>query len=245
MNKTAIASFFQHGREVTARQKAWEKKQAEKVEQVVVPEDDPSFKKEVDELDFLLKRNWFVDNDDLNDLLWSVNEDVFQEILTRIPDYPSDVQQVLATFLPMNDTIRSHIRLKIREISDAEMEKQELLNTEAQKKQFREAWEAYMNTTKLQPPVGELDAEYDEMYTNLQEAKKNLELVKKKSLSGKYVPPGMRDKVIADDPDVIKAQKNIEKMENELVYQKQRIEQEHNGWFFRKRCEFEQKMLSV
>ena len=248
MSKSAIATFFQHNREVTAMKKALLEKRIEMDEQqriIDLEVDDTAFKQEVAEVDFLLKRNWFLDDNDINDLLWSVDEDVFKEILDRISSYQSNIQQILASFLPMNENIRSRIKLRIREVTDEEIAKREIADINLQKKQVKEAWDAHLKESNLQPPVGELDSEHDEMYAELQQAKKDLESVKKKSLTGRYVPPNMRNKMLETDPDVIKAEKVIQKLENELIRQKQRIEQEHNDWFFRKRCEFEQKMLAV
>lgn len=204
--------------------------------------DTSAFDKEVEHFDFLLKRNWFLDDESIRDLLWDADEDVFQEIVNRITTYPYNVRQVIFGFLPLPI---GNVKLKIRDITDEELELQEFKEQERQRKELSDAWEAYKIEKNLQPPVGDSDGDLDEMFSELQQLKKNLEDAKKKSLTGRYVPPAMRDKAVADDPKVIDIKKKIETVENEILLQNKRIEQEQNEWFMRKQNEFEQKMLSM
>jgi len=245
MSKTAIKNFFDHQREVTARREAYYKRLEEemnnpKEEEVVI--DTTVFDKEVEYFDFLLKRNWFLDVESIVDLLMDADEDVFQEIIKRASSYDEVIREVIYSFLPLPI---GNLKLKLVRLTDEEVELQEIEREEKRQKEMLDAWEAYKTEQKLEPPVGYLDADLDEMYSELQELKKNLEDAKKKSLTGRYVLPAMRDKVVAEDPKVLEVTKRIEKTENEIVRQNQRIEQEHDEWFMRKRNEFEQKMLSV
>lgn len=246
MSKSAIANFFTRQAQVATREKAWIKRLVKELEcPTIVEEDKTLFQKEVNEIDFLLKRNWFVDEESIHDVLWDVDEDVFQEIIPRIGTYPFAVQQVLFGYLPMNEKIRVQLKQKIRDLTDENMEIAELQRDDARRKEIQQAWEKHKTENNLQPPVGSLDTEYDDLYANLQRLQKNLEDAKKKSVSGRYVPPTKRDSVSSSNPEVIAVEKKIQLLENELELQKQRIAQENNDWFLRKRCEFERQMLMV
>lgn len=243
MSKIAIKNFFEHQREVTARREAYYKRLEEELNALEENyTDTTAFEKEVEEFDFLLKRNWFLDREDIYELLWDADEDVFQEIKKRVTTYPETIREIIYSFEPLS--IKG-VKLKIRDLTDEQLELQEFKEQEKRRKELSDAWEAYKTDQKLEPPVGAADADLDEMFSELQQLKKNLEDAKKKSLTGRYVPPAMRDKVVADDPRVIEITKKIEKAENEILLQNKLIEQEHNEWFMRKRNEFEQKMLSV
>lgn len=241
MSTLAIKNFFAHQREVNARRDAYNARLEEEMKNPPVEVVDTSaFEKAVQEFDFLLKRNWFLDDEDIRDLLWDADDDVFQEIVNRMNTYPYNVRQVIFGFLPLP---LGNVKLKIRDIDDDEMKRREIQEYENTKKMLQDAWETHKKT--LQPPVGHLDSEMDDLFAKLQATKKELEDAKKKSLTGRYVPPGMRDKVVADDPQVLAVVKKIEKLENEINIQKQYIEQSHDAWFINKRNEFEQQMLSL
>jgi hypothetical protein len=243
MSSFAIKSFFNHQREVTARRNEYYKRMLEEMntvhEELV---DTTAFDKEVDYFDFLLKRNWFLDEDSIVELLLDADEDVFQEIVRRIGSYPANIRHMIAGFIPIST---GNVTLTLREISNDTMDIRDYKEHERHRKIASDAWAAYMVANNLQPPIGSLDAELGDMFTYLQTLKKDLEIAKKKSLTGRYVAPAMRDAIIMEDPKVIEVRKKIEKSENEIIYQNQCIEQEKNAWFLRKRREFEQEMFAM
>jgi hypothetical protein len=244
MGKIAINKFFTNQREANARENAYYARLEEEMNNpppIVV--DTTRFDEEVEHFDFLLKRNWFLDEESLVDFLIDADKDVFQEIINRIKSYPYDVRQTIYTFLPLPI---GNVRLNIREITDEDMAIREIKAYEAAKKILNDSWENYKRENNLEPPVGYLDSEMDDMYGELQAAKKELDSVKKKSLTGRYVSPGMRDKVVSDDPRVLAVTKKIEALENGISIQNKYIEQERDVWYTNKRNEFEkQQMLSL
>jgi hypothetical protein len=244
MTTLAIKNFFAHQREVNARRKAYYARLEQEMNNPPVTiEDTAAFDKEVEEFDFLLKRNWFLDDESIADFLMEADEDIFREIVNRIATYPYNVQQVIFAFLPL--PIRN-VKLKVHDLTDEDMTRREMEAYLKTKNMMAEGWEAYKKEKNLQPPVGYLDSELDDLFAGLQATKKDLEDAKKKSISGRYVPPSMRDKVTSEDPRVLAILKKIETMENEISIQKERIEQSHDEWFNNKRNEFEkQQMLSL
>ena len=246
MSTTAIKNFFNRNREVSAQKEARRLQRIEDMKKITiieVEEEDLSFKEEVRELDFLLRRNWFDSEEVIHELLWDVNEDVFEEIVSRIGSYPYNIQQSIAGFIPMSKQL--NLKLKIRELTDEDMELQEIMKINKRRKETETAWEKYKIENNVHAPVGDADSEYDDVFTALQIAKKELEDAKKKSLTGKYAPPHMRDTIVSSNPHVIEAEKKIQNLENELQDQKELIKQRQNEWIINKRNEFEWKMLSL
>jgi hypothetical protein len=243
MSTIAIKNFFNHQREVTARRNAYRKRLLEemnKVHEYVV--DTTALDKEVEYIDFLLKRNWFLDGESISDLLLDASEDAFQVIVKQVNTYPLNVRDCIYSFLPLPI---GNVKLKVLNLTNEQMDLREFKEQERLRKQLSDAWEAYKVEKNLEPPVGNLDAELDDLFACLQQLKKDLEDAKKKSLAGRYVPPAIRDKIVTEDPRVVEVSKKIETVENEIIRQNRYIEQEKHGWFMRKQNEFEQTMLSV
>jgi len=244
MSAITIKNFFNNQREVTARHNAYRKRLLEemnKVHEYVV--DTSARDKEVEYFDFLLKRNWFVDDESISELLLDASEDVFEVIVKRMNTYPANVRERIYSFLPL--PIRNGT-LKVVILTDEQMELREFKEQEQLRTTLSDAWELYKVEKNLEPPVGSLDAELGDLFTCLQQLKKDLEDAKKKSLVGRYVPPAIRDKIVMEDPRVVDVSKKIETVENEIIRQNRYIEQEKHGWFMQKQNEFEeQQMLSM
>jgi hypothetical protein len=69
----------------------------------------------VEDVVFLLKRNWFFSEQDLLDLCWELPQDVWDGVLERIDEYPREVRDVLHD----TPTVKNG-KIKIREMSDKE-----------------------------------------------------------------------------------------------------------------------------
>lgn len=246
MSVSAVKSLFVRHRQVAVEKEARRLQKIEDMKKIAIiqeEKEDLSFKEEVNEIDFLLRRNWFDDEEMVYELLWDANEDVFQEIVSRIQTYPYNIQQSIAGFIPMCSNL--NLKLKIRELTDEDMELKEITSIENQRKEVDAAWEKHRTENNIEAPVGDNDSEYDDIYSAIQVAKKELEDVKKKSVTGKYIVPHMREQTIASNPQVIEAEKKIKNLENELQHQKEIIKQRQNEWIINKRNEFEWKMLAV
>lgn len=244
MSTLAIKNFFEHGREVTVRRKAWEL-MMEKRMKAASAVGEPirrTIDAEVARVDILLKRNWFLDYDDILDLLRDMDADVFEHVALNIGTYPTNIREAISAFLPLTT---AQLTMKIREIDDDAMELRELKDAERMRKMLTAAWETHRVETNLEPPVGYLDAELDDLCIGLQALKKDLEDAKKKSLSGRYVLPNMRDTLVSANPRVIELNKKIDTMENEISLQKQLIVQSQDEWFLTKRNAFEKQQMLV
>ena len=79
----AIQQYFQSGREMVARRKEWHQKLLNKKTHLDVVEEVDTFEDEFLEFDTLLRRDWFVDDDDIVDLVWDASHEVFQMIMKK------------------------------------------------------------------------------------------------------------------------------------------------------------------
>lgn len=232
MNKTILQRFFAYEDEVVEVP-------------VEVPQEEPQvdtwFEDEVERFDFLLKRNWFPGRDVLVDFLWEADEDVFQELMKRMSTYPSEVQEVLFSFLPRQ--IKTH--LKVRVLTQEEANLREIQDKKDRKKRRDDLWELFKVQQNLQPPAGPLDQELEELVMMVQHLQKEIESIKKKTMAGRYVPPSARGNKTETNPKVLELEKKIQTVENEIEIQKQLIEQSHHEWFIQRRNRFEREMLVV
>ena len=53
-----------------------------------------------DDVDFLLKRNWFLDIDDVDELLWEISQEVFDKIFENRLSYTGDIYLLLRAYDP-------------------------------------------------------------------------------------------------------------------------------------------------
>lgn len=53
-----------------------------------------------EEADFLLKRDWALGVDDIDEMLWRLDTDGFQEVMNHYSEYPARVQTLLDTYKP-------------------------------------------------------------------------------------------------------------------------------------------------
>lgn len=232
MNKTLLQKFFEYQEEPI---------EETPVEEIPV-EEDTSFEDEMNEYDFILKTTSFLDRQHIADCLWDASEELFKEIVNRKNTYPEDVQKVIYEIVtPVLRKSRWSVRILTQEESDL----REFKERKEKKKQRDELWEAYKSTHNPQPPLGYLDEELDVIHLRLQSTKKELEEAKKKAITGKYVAPSAREKIVESNPRVLQIRSVIQTLENEMETQKQLIEQSHNEWFINRRNQFEREMFLV
>lgn len=189
------------------------------------------------QFDILLRRNWFVNDYDIIDLVWEASEEVFERIKKNLHTYPERIQEVLMyTFDPPKFARKTCGELSDDDIVNMAKEQEEQLS-----KKVDEAWELYKKKHGLSRPEGCFDERYTDLFEELQEKKKEIEEYKK-SNSKKYVPPSMRGK---EDTDTVldALEKKINKLENEIIEVKKDIELEEQIWENGKKTSVYQQLL--
>jgi len=239
----ALKQFFDHSREVAKRRKEWEDRMIREMENPkIIPEVVNNYEEEFLEFDSLLRRDWFISDDDIVELVWDASEEVFEKIMKNVNVYSERVRTVLLyTFDPPKFSTK--LKLKCTDLSDLEMFKREKSWQEEIAKKVDEAWMVYKKEQGLSRPDGDVDSKYTDLYELLQKTKKELE-TKKNTVSKVYVPPSMRGKVA--NPEVELLEQKIQKLENEIIQAKKEIELEEKIWENGKKSEvYEQLLLTV
>ena len=114
-----------------------------------------------EEANALLHRNWFFCDEDIDELLWLLTEEVFQQVYEKRYEYPFCVSLALRMHEP--------IKTKALDFTDEMME--ELLENEEIERitKWRNERDAFVPSPR---PRGELDDEYDELKSKIEKLKK-------------------------------------------------------------------------
>lgn len=229
----AIKNFFNHNREVAQRRKEWESKmiaQLETVEEIEEPID--TCEEEFSECDNLLRRDWFIDDVDILDLIQELPDTAFYRIVDNAHNYSPHIQDILYRFKVPSQI--NEINLKVREIDEDEMED---LYTEEQTKtdeRFEKAWQTFKVEMGLIRPEGNVDNKYNDLFDKLNVVKRKIEEEKNKSNAKKtYVPPHLRGKQQATpvvNVEIEKLQTQLQDLENEIKKVKIELDQEETKW---------------
>lgn len=208
-------------------------------ESVYTPEDDMQLQDEIKNFEFLLNRNWFLDNDEIVDLLWDASEYAFQHILSNVSSYPARVRDVIYdNFIP-----RKIANQSVRELSDHDMLKIYMKQDDDMNQEIETAWQTYLKTNGVTRPDGELEDVLDYTYEQLTKQKKMLDQERSKK-SKNYVPPSMRGSKVTS-PVADKLEASVQSLENEIDTLNKQIEQEEKSWYATRRAEFALSYVSM
>jgi hypothetical protein len=243
-----VKKSIQRIHQANLRTQAWEKRTFDEImNPKPVVEEVYNCEKEFSEFDALLRRNWFNDDDDIVQLVWDTTEEAFEMIMENVDTYPKRVEEVLRyNFHPRILKIwKQSKKYKVKELTDAEMDKIEDDRQTEFDNRFETEWQAYKKQNGLSRPESDADEKYTDLYTRLQKAKRDLEVEVKKPASNRYIPPSMRDKTpVVMSPEVEKLQKVIQNLENEIVQVKKEIVNEEYIWENDKRTQYKYEILN-
>jgi hypothetical protein len=226
----ALTAFFTKNREISERKKAYWKRQellAEQPQEVIILPPQEKIKQEFETCDYLLRRDWFMSPEDIEDLLNNVSADVCREVYVLINEkydsYSPRVREVLA----IGEPLPYKGKMKVRDLTDEDLFEMEKQQNELKKFIRDQAWEKYKEMFFDERPHGEADKNYKKIQASIEDMKKKLEASQKKTK--KYVPPNMRSKQTID-PEVKAIQDSIESLENELSNLNKLIKQLNADW---------------
>lgn len=168
----------------------------------------------LEDIDALLRRNWFLDTQDVLELLYLADEPSWRWIVQNQRRYPPVIREIISTeaYIP-----RPRTNTVLRNMSAAEfdeMRKNEDLAALARKEA---AWSQYKAAHNLARPQGDMDEHYRATYERI--------LKKRKTLNNHTIVP-------------VSVQLEIRTMENELESARARIEQSDKHWEFDAKYEF-------
>jgi len=244
LREKAIKTFFAKNREISAKREAYWKQQqllAEMPETIEMPSQD-RIQSEFKHCDELLKRDWFLNPEDIEDLLNDVPDDICRQVYELINEnyesYSYRVREVLA----IGEPLPYRGKLKVRDLSDHDMFEMEREQNELKRIARDQAWERYKEMFYDERPHNDADNKLKKIQASIEEEKKKLEAAKKKPK--KYVAPNAR-KVQPLDPEVKLIQESIETLENELKQANKLIVQLNADWEYQQRRVFEKDFFKV
>jgi hypothetical protein len=162
-------------------------------------------------MDVLLTRDWFIDEDEIDELLDSADEDAWEWVYANRKKYSTRIRMLIEP-----DDYRVPVeKLKIRlgDLTDSMMEKIEL----DQKKKLDEAFEKdWVEHSKSIQDRGfsNVDSNLDDAWDNFCRARNVLTKYIEKPTAKKYVAPSIRDKEIIDSKRA-ELESIVHDMENE------------------------------
>ena len=168
----------------------------------------------LEDIDALLRRNWFLDTQDVIDLLYLADEPSWRWIVQNQRRYPPVIREIVSTeaYIP-----RPATKLVLRNMSAKEydeMRKNEDLEDIARQEA---RWNAYKVAHNLARPQSELDDQYRSVYERI--------LKKRKTLNAHAIVP-------------VSVQLEIRTLENELENTRARIQQSDKNWEFDAKYDF-------
>lgn len=243
---SAIKKVFEHNREVARLRKERAIERQRKLElpvEVIVDTsyEDNLLKEEVTTLNQLLHRNWFVDDDDIIELLDDASEDAYNYIVENLTSYPDRIQNVInETYIPMKLSKQT-----VTELTDDDMIKRYMQQEDDFNKELEAAWQKEIKESGISRPDGVLEDTLEEKTEELVKQKKLLEQEKNKKQLGTYVPPNMRHIKKMENPAVTKLEETIQNLENEIEKLKKQIKQEEKNWNAERKWSFTNRWLSM
>lgn len=242
--QVAVKSFFAKNREISAKKEAYAKRQqllAEQPETIELPSQD-RIRSEFEHCDHLLKRDWFLNPEDIEDLLNDIPDDICRHVYELINQnyktYSYHVQEVLA----IGEPLPYRGKMKIRDLTDRDMFEMEKQQNELKTIARDQAWERYKEMFYDERPHNDADNKLRKIQASIEEEKKKLEAAKKKPK--KYMAPNARN-TQPIDPEIKLIQDSIETLENELKSANKLIIQLNADWEYQQRRVFEKDFFKV
>ena len=126
---------------------------------------------EIQHIEKLLNRNWFVDAEDVNELIHQISEDTFVYIYNNRQKYPEFIHHCIE---PMDSVPRNPGKMRLSSMTEADMLTEKKASSKAFDTEVDAKWLAYKLLHKLERPANSYDTELDDAFAELQLRKKDL-----------------------------------------------------------------------
>jgi hypothetical protein len=163
----------------------------------------------VDDVMFLLRRNWFLDDSDVYRMFWELPEDVYYYVYHRRYELPREMHRLFPGGYPHKT------KLKIKDITEEEWEDM-MLQKEEQR--FLAIQRFKKNYVAPPRPREYVDDEIDNVQSSIQRKKIILDdMLRATKRYKKHVPPE------SEEPMVREQRESIQKLQNEFDNLKERV----------------------
>ena len=169
---------------------------------------------------YLLKRNWFLDIQDIYSMFWELPEDVYYDVYQRRHEVPD-----LAHVFP--EDVPNKSKLKLTEITEKEWNDSVIQEEEKRVRAIHKFKKQFVAPPRPRESV-------DERIELLQEMIENKKVILEDMLRGvkkskKYVPPGQRY-VEPEEPMIREQRESLQTLENEFNSLKEQASSLDKTW---------------
>jgi len=155
-----------------------------------------------EDVDFILKRDWFVDTESIVDLLWELSEEVYWQVVEHRHEYALRIRELM-------ESDKIHTSIRVRDVSEDDFNaEQEAILAE------RERWMRAHRKAYVPPPRPREDADDEMDVVSLKIAT----LVSNKPRKPSY------------DPVTRQTAAELAKLENELASKKSVVDSIDRAW---------------
>jgi len=124
-----------------------------------------------DDLDFLLKRDWFLSVEDIHDLLGYADDDTFWQIYSIRREYSQRVREVVAPLDYVHD--KSLFKFTVNDLTDEHIQEMQRADRASLRKLMQEEWEKYMKSMPARPRES-VDERIDEVRLAIETVREEL-----------------------------------------------------------------------
>ena len=150
-----------------------------------------------DTVDFLLKRDWFVDVQSIHDLLRRTSDLVFWELFHNRHEYSQRIREVIAPLDYIPD--RALLKMKVCDLTDEHLAVISKRRRDEIKAIMKKEWEDHMKKhCPIRPRTDEIDKRIAAQDAEISQAQKKLEEYTEKRKNGDLMALKRFDKMISD-----------------------------------------------
>ena len=163
-----------------------------------------------EDVDFLLRRNWFLDVQDIFGLLHELPEEMFLQVWNRSQSYPEPVRSILTDYANVPKT-----KYTIRNQSDEEIGADDQARTMRRYYRLKDHKASFQCPPRPREPI---DDEYVAIQSRLNKKREAVEELKNLYVrTRRYVPPSQRKSLTyQDDPVIRDSMNDLTTLENEF-----------------------------
>jgi hypothetical protein len=125
-----------------------------------------------EDLDFLLKRNWFVCDQDIHDLLAYADDDTFWELYAVRDQYARRIRQIIAPLDYIHD--KPLFKHYITDLTNDDIERTHQDVRRRVRVQMENEWTSYLYRCKPERPPGTIDEEIEAKRQEIEKVKEEL-----------------------------------------------------------------------
>jgi ribosomal protein S17E len=183
--------------------------------------------------DLLLTRNWFLDDQSIQEVLDCADQEAWDWIYLNRKKYPTRIRQLIEPrdyFYPLHK-----LKLRLVEFTDKEWDKLEREEEKKHEERFEKDWIVYSKHVPDRP-LEKIDSDLDDIWEKFNDAKDALTKYID-TRSKKYIAPSSRGKEVID-PQQKKLEDYIQSMENEYDKAQKLVEDTDSIYWKTKKNEY-------